>query len=62
MVNGRYDCVYPVDLSPMPMFLALRTFEKGKRHALFESGHIAPKNLVIKEVLNWFEGYLGPLT
>jgi hypothetical protein len=43
------------------MFRLLGTPEKDKRHAVFESGHIAPKNFVIKEVLDWFDRYLGPV-
>jgi len=43
------------------MFRLLGTPERDKRHALFESGHIVPKNFVIKEVLDWFDRYLGPV-
>jgi hypothetical protein len=61
MVNGRYDSEFPIDLSQNPMFRLFGTPEKDKRHVLFESGHIAPKNLVIKEVLDWFDRYMGPV-
>jgi serine/threonine protein kinase/formylglycine-generating enzyme required for sulfatase activity/cephalosporin-C deacetylase-like acetyl esterase len=61
MVNGRYDSAYSIDRSQNPMFRLLGTPERDKRHALFESGHIVPKNLVIKEVLDWFDRYLGPV-
>ena len=61
MVSGRYDDLLPLDRSQNPMFRLLGTPEKDKRHAVFESGHIAPRNLVIKEVLDWFDRYLGPV-
>jgi dienelactone hydrolase len=61
MVNGRYDSEFSIDQSQDPMFRLLGTPEKYKRHAVFESGHIAPKNFVIKEVLDWFDRYLGPV-
>jgi hypothetical protein len=60
MINGRYDSVNRIDLSQDPMFRWLGTPEKDKRHAVFESGHIPPKNLIIKEVLDWLDRYLGP--
>ena len=61
MVNGRYDSAFSIDQSQNPMFRLLGTPEKDKRHAVFESGHIAPKNFVIKEVLDWLDRYLGPV-
>jgi eukaryotic-like serine/threonine-protein kinase len=61
MINGRYDSVLRIDLSQNPMFRLLGTPEKDKRHAVFESGHIPPKNLIMKEVLDWLDRYLGPV-
>jgi formylglycine-generating enzyme required for sulfatase activity/dienelactone hydrolase/predicted Ser/Thr protein kinase len=61
MVNGRYDWGIPLDLSQRPMFRLLGAPEKDKRHALFDSGHIPPKNEIIKEVLDWLDRYLGPV-
>jgi eukaryotic-like serine/threonine-protein kinase len=60
MVNGRYDSVSRIDLA-QAMFRSLGTPEKDKRLAVFESGHIPPKNLIIKEVLDWLDRYLGPV-
>jgi len=61
MVNGRYDSLLPMDLSQDPMFCLLGTPDRDKRHAVFESGHIPPKNLVRKEVLDWLDRYLGSI-
>jgi hypothetical protein len=27
-----------------------------------ESGHVPPRNLVVKESLDWLDRYLGPVT
>jgi pimeloyl-ACP methyl ester carboxylesterase len=61
MINGRYDSVFHLELSQNPMFRLLGTPEKDKRHAVFESGHLPPKNLIMKEVLDWLDRYLGPV-
>jgi len=61
MINGRYDSEMSIDQSQTPMFRLLGTPDRDKRHAVFESGHIVPKNFVIKEVLDWFDRYLGPV-
>jgi len=60
MVNGRYDHFFPVETSQKPMFRLLGSPPGDKRHVIFESGHVPPADLVIKEVLDWFDRYLGP--
>jgi eukaryotic-like serine/threonine-protein kinase len=61
MVSGRYDSYFLIDWSQEPMFRLLGTPQKQKRHAVFESGHLPPKNLIMKEVLDWLDRYLGPV-
>jgi len=61
MLNGRYDFGRPLESYQLPMFRALGTPSKDKRHVLFESGHATPTQLYIKEVLDWFDLYLGPV-
>jgi pimeloyl-ACP methyl ester carboxylesterase len=61
MVNGRYDFGLPVDLSQRPLFALLGSPPKDKRHALFDSGHIPPMDSIVREVLDWFDHYLGPV-
>ena len=61
MINGRYDNLFPLDTSQQPMFKFLGTPEKNKRHALFDSGHIPPRDQMIKETLDWLDRYLGPV-
>ncbi len=61
MVNGRYDFVFPVENAQEPMFRWLGTPDKDKRRVVFESGHVPPRNDVIRETLNWLDQYLGPV-
>jgi formylglycine-generating enzyme required for sulfatase activity len=59
MVNGRYDFFFPTETSQKPMFLSLGTPPKDKRHVVFEAGHVPPNDLMIKEILDWFDRYQG---
>ncbi|MBZ5616948.1 MAG: protein kinase [Acidobacteriia bacterium] len=61
MVNGRYDFFFPKETTQDPMFRLLGTPQKDKRHVVFESGHVPPPDLLIKEVLDWLDRYLGPV-
>jgi formylglycine-generating enzyme required for sulfatase activity/dienelactone hydrolase len=61
MVNGRYDFFFPKEGTQDPMFRLLATPEKEKRHVVFDSGHVPPADLLIKEVLDWLDHYLGPV-
>jgi cephalosporin-C deacetylase-like acetyl esterase len=61
MVNGRYDFFFPKETTQDPMFHMLGTPEKDKRHVVFESGHVPPPDMLIKEVLDWLDRYLGPV-
>jgi hypothetical protein len=62
MMSGRYDFTYPVETSQVPLFRLLGTPEKDKRHVLFEGGHRGPTHEYIKETLDWFDHYLGPVS
>jgi serine/threonine protein kinase/pimeloyl-ACP methyl ester carboxylesterase len=62
VVVGRYDFVFPLETSTSPMFRLLGAPEKDKRLALWEGGHVPPNDkIVIKETLDWFDRYLGPV-
>ena len=60
MANGRFDYFCPVETLQAPMFRALGTPAKDKRHVIYESGHVPPNDLLIKDVLDWLDRYLGP--
>jgi len=62
VVGGRSDFIFPLETSKRPMFRLLGAPEKDKRLALWDEGHF-PFNYqtAIKETLNWFDRYLGPV-
>jgi dipeptidyl aminopeptidase/acylaminoacyl peptidase len=65
MLNGRNDFLFPLHGSQLPLFRLLGAPEKDKRHVLFDGGHdltLAFRDQVIKEVLDWLDRYLGPVT
>jgi formylglycine-generating enzyme required for sulfatase activity/dienelactone hydrolase len=59
MLNGQYDHFFPVETSMKPMFRLLGTPAEHKRSVLYPTGHAVPRNQLIKEVLDWFDRYLG---
>jgi eukaryotic-like serine/threonine-protein kinase len=62
MINGRYDTVYPYELSQLRMFELLGSRAADKRQILYDGGHFAfPRNLLAKEMTDWFDKYLGPV-
>jgi dipeptidyl aminopeptidase/acylaminoacyl peptidase len=61
MLSGRDDFRFPLELSQQPMFRALGTPAKDKRHALVEGGHVPPRAVIIREILDWLDRYLGPV-
>jgi serine/threonine protein kinase/dienelactone hydrolase len=63
MINGRYDWVEPLEETQNPMFRAFGTPEKDKRHVLLETTHysLLAGEPFVREVLGWFDKYLGPV-
>jgi hypothetical protein len=61
MLNGRYDFIYPVQSSQEPFFRLLGSRNDQKKHLLYDTSHNLPRNEFIKETLNWFDQYLGPV-
>ncbi len=61
MLNGRYDHFFPVETSQLPMFRLLGTAPERKRHVIYDGGHFVPRTLLISEVLDWLDRYLGPV-
>ena len=60
MINGRRDLLQPYE-TQLEMLKLLGPSEEHKRFALFDSGHIPPRNDVIREKLDWLDRYLGPV-
>ena len=63
MINGRYDFVQPLETLQNPMFRSFGTPDSDKRHVVLDTTHYAmvARSEVVREVLGWFEKYLGPL-
>lgn len=62
LISGRYDFIGPVETTQQPLLRLLGAPEPDKKLALFETGHVVyPGPEMIKEVLDWFDRYLGPV-
>jgi formylglycine-generating enzyme required for sulfatase activity/predicted Ser/Thr protein kinase len=62
LIGGRYDFIGPVETSQLPLLRRLGAPDEHKRLALFDSGHVVyPGPEMMKEVLDWFDRYLGPV-
>jgi dienelactone hydrolase len=64
MGGGRSDFLFPLETSQRPMFRLLGAPEKDKKHVLRDGGHgdVGPGlREGIKEALDWFDRYLGPV-
>jgi hypothetical protein len=61
MLNGRDDFIFPFETVAKPLFALLGAPEDRKRLAVHEGGHVPPLNDLIRDVLGWFDQYLGPV-
>jgi serine/threonine protein kinase/cephalosporin-C deacetylase-like acetyl esterase len=61
LLSGHYDFFFPVDSTQLPFFNLLGAKKEQKRRVMYETGHNIPRNELIKEVLNWYDLYLGPV-
>jgi dienelactone hydrolase len=61
MVNGRYDWTFPLESSQEPMFAMFATPAADKRHVVFDTPHDVRFRQadLTKEVLAWYDTYLG---
>lgn len=57
MLNGKFDQFFPLETSQTPMFKLLGTDEKDKKHFVYETGHYVPKEVLIREHLDWLKKY-----
>jgi formylglycine-generating enzyme required for sulfatase activity/dienelactone hydrolase len=60
LLSGHYDFFFPVDSTQLPFFNLLGAKKEQKRRVMYETGHNIPRNELIKEVLNWYDLWLGP--
>jgi dienelactone hydrolase/tRNA A-37 threonylcarbamoyl transferase component Bud32 len=61
MLNGRLDPYFPLETSQRPMFEMLGTPATQKRQVIYEVGHFVPRDQLVKETLDWYDRYLGPV-
>jgi len=61
MINGRYDATFPYDSAQLPLFRMLGTPAADKREVVFETPHDVrlQRTDLVREVLAWFDKYLG---
>jgi len=62
MVAGRQDFARPVETLQRPVFNLLGSPPDQKRLALIDGGHIPRLQDIIREILDWLDRYLGPVT
>jgi hypothetical protein len=43
------------------MFEGFGTPREQKRQVIYEAGHLVPRSDIIRETLDWFDRYLGPV-
>ena len=61
MLDGRYDHLFPLELSQKPLYELLGSPASQKRHVIYDAGHGGlPRGQVIQESLTWLDRYLGP--
>jgi parallel beta-helix repeat protein len=59
MLNDKYDFFYPERSCQEPFYRSLETKRELKKRIVYDSGHLIPRNEIIKETLNWLDQYLG---
>jgi eukaryotic-like serine/threonine-protein kinase len=61
MLSGKYDSVFPYELSQKPFFRLLGTPPADKKQIVYEGGHFLPRPALVAESLSWLDRYLGPV-
>ncbi len=59
MINGEYDNYYSIETSLKPMFELLGTDPEHKKFYITSAAHLVPRDVLIRETLDWFDRYLG---
>jgi eukaryotic-like serine/threonine-protein kinase len=61
MINGKQDSVFPYETSQRPLFELLGTDPEHKKHYVMPGAHLVPRDELMRETLDWFDRYLGPV-
>jgi hypothetical protein len=59
MLSGEFDSMVPMT-NARRYFALLGPAPASKRHVVAIGGHFIPRDLLIREVLDWFDTHLGP--
>jgi predicted Ser/Thr protein kinase len=63
VINGSNDFQAPLETASRPLFKLLPMPPDRKRQAQYEGGHLPNQlNDLIREVLDWYDRFLGPVT
>ena len=62
MLSGRYDSVFPFELSQKPFLKLLGSSPGAKKQIMFEGGHFLPRTMWVAESLTWLDQTLGPVS
>jgi dienelactone hydrolase/plasmid stabilization system protein ParE len=62
MLSGRFDSVFPVELSQKPFLRLLGSPAGTKKQIMFDGGHFLPRTIWVAESLTWLDQYLGPVS
>jgi cephalosporin-C deacetylase-like acetyl esterase len=62
MLNGRYDLFYLAETNQTTLFHLLGSPDSQKRYMLFDIGHVPLQQIEMKETMDWFDRYLGPVS
>ena len=61
MLSGRYDSIFPHELSQKPFYRLLGSPPGDKRMIVYDGGHFLPRTQLVAESLTWLDKYLGPV-
>jgi len=61
MANGRYDFFFPIETSQIPLYRLLGSPPDQKRHVVYDGSHFVPRAMLVPEVVDWLDRWLGPV-
>ena len=59
MLSGRYDSMFPYELSQTPFFHLLGSPPADKKRIVYEGGHFLPRTDLVAESTKWLDKYFG---
>ncbi len=61
MLNGRHDFFFPIETSQIPLYRLLGSPPAAKRHVVYDGSHFVPRAVLMREVPDWLDRWLGPV-